>query len=67
VVNESLTSEDKEFIFEFSKGKPDWTKVDYSNFPAVQWKLLNINKLKNSDQQKYTEQTDILRKILFRK
>jgi len=65
LVNESLTGEDKEFIMEFSKGKPDWTKVDYSKFPAVQWKLLNINKLKNSNRQKYTEQTDILRKILL--
>lgn len=65
MVKESLTAEDKEFILEFSKGKPDWTKVDYSKFPAVQWKLLNINKLKNSNQKKYTEQTDILRKILF--
>ena len=65
LVNESLTAEDKEFIFAFSKGKPDWTKVDYSKFPAVQWKLLNINKLKINNKQKYTEQTDTLRKILF--
>ena len=64
MVNESLTAEDKEFLLEFSKGKPNWTKVDYSKFPAVQWKLLNINKLKNINQQKYTEQTDILREIL---
>ncbi|MCE5345698.1 MAG: nucleotidyl transferase AbiEii/AbiGii toxin family protein [Bacteroidales bacterium] len=64
IVNDSLTAEDKEFLFEFSKGKPDWTKVDYSRFPAVQWKHLNINKLKNNNQQKYTEQTEILRKIL---
>jgi hypothetical protein len=64
MVNESLTSDDKEFLFEFSKGTPEWKNVDYSKFPAVQWKLLNINKLKNTNLGKFTEQTDILMKIL---
>jgi predicted nucleotidyltransferase component of viral defense system len=63
-VNESLTQDDKEFLLAFSKGDPDWSKVDYSKFPAVKWKLLNINKLKIIDPQKYIEQVAALKQIL---
>jgi len=35
MINESLTPEDKEFLLAFSKGEPDWTKVDYSKFPVL--------------------------------
>jgi hypothetical protein len=63
-VNESLTQEDKEFLLAFSKGDPDWSKVDYSKLPAVKWKLLNINKLKIIDPQKYSEQVAALKQIL---
>ena len=66
IVNESLTPEDKEFLLAFSKGEPDWTKNDYSKYPAIKWKLLNINKLKEGNNQKYIEQTDALRQIFFR-
>ncbi len=65
MINESLTLEDKEFLLAFSQGEPDWKKVDYSKFPAVKWKLLNIKKLKESNPQKHKEQVDILERILF--
>lgn len=65
MINESLTLEDKEFLLAFSQGGPDWKKVDYSKFPAVKWKLLNIKKLKESNPQKHKEQVDILERILF--
>jgi hypothetical protein len=64
MVNESLTPENKEFLLAFSKGEPDWTKVDYSKFPAIKWKLLNINKLKESNSQKHAEQISILENLL---
>ena len=64
-INESLTDEDKEFLLTFSKGEPDWTKVNYSKFPAIRWKLLNIRKLKDNNPSKYAEQVDAVRQILF--
>lgn len=65
LINESLTLEDKKFLLAFSKGEPDWIKVDYSKYPAIKWKLLNINKLKDNNPQKFTEQINILEQILF--
>ena len=65
MVNESLTPEDKNFLLAFSKGEPDWSRVDYSKFPAIKWKLLNIKKLKDKNLQKYNEQVEILEGILF--
>jgi predicted nucleotidyltransferase component of viral defense system len=64
-INESLTLEDKEFLLTFSKGEPNWKKVDYSKFPAIRWKLLNINKLREINPQKHREQIDLLKQILF--
>jgi len=64
MINESLTDEDKGFLLTFSKGEPDWTKIDYSKFPAIRWKLLNIQKLKDSNPSKYAEQVDTVRQIL---
>lgn len=64
LINESLTLEDKKFLLAFSKGEPDWRKVDYSKYPAIKWKLLNINKLKEQNPQKFTEQINILEQIL---
>lgn len=66
MINESLTDEDKEFLLIFSKGEPDWTKIDYSKFPAIRWKLLNIQKLKDNNPSKYAEQVDTVRQILFK-
>ncbi len=64
MVNESLTLEDKKFLLAFSKGEPDWRTVDYSKFPAIKWKILNIQKLKEKNPQKYNEQVEILEGIL---
>lgn len=63
-INESLTTEDKNLLLAFSKGEPDWTKVDYSSFPAIRWKQLNINKLKENNINKHKEQIEKLERIL---
>ena len=63
-INNSLTKEDREFLLTFVKGEPDWTKVDYSNFPAIKWKLLNIRKIKENNVQKHEEQVEALKCIL---
>lgn len=63
-INKSLTTDDKSFLLAFSRGEPDWTKVNYSNFPAIRWKLLNINKPKKGNPDKHKEQTEKLERIL---
>ncbi|MDL2283004.1 nucleotidyl transferase AbiEii/AbiGii toxin family protein [Odoribacter sp. OttesenSCG-928-G04] len=65
MVNESLTTEDKEFLLAFAKGEPNWSKVDYSNFPAIRWKMLNIKKLKESKLQKFEEQVEVFERVLL--
>jgi hypothetical protein len=65
MINESLTTEDKEFLLAFAKGEPDWTKTDCGKYPVIRWKLLNIKKLKENNPRKYREQVEMLRQILF--
>ncbi|MDR0971212.1 MAG: nucleotidyl transferase AbiEii/AbiGii toxin family protein [Bacteroidales bacterium] len=64
IVKQSLTSEDKTFIKAFAKGEPIWEKVNYSNFPAIKWKLLNIQKLKSDNSEKFYKQIELLDEIL---
>ncbi|MFQ8805469.1 MAG: nucleotidyl transferase AbiEii/AbiGii toxin family protein [Alistipes indistinctus] len=64
IVNDSLTPEDKKFLLDFSAGNPDWTGRDYSRYPAIRWKQLNINKLKESNPRKYVDQLEELERIL---
>lgn len=65
MINESLTTEDKEFILAFTRGEPDWTKVDYSKYPAIKWKLLNIDKLRKNNPKKYKEQVEALKQVFL--
>ncbi len=63
-VSESLTDADKKLLLSFAQGEPAWDGADYSAFPAIRWKLLNINKLKTNNPQKHREQVDILEQTL---
>ena len=60
IINNSLTVKDKEFLLAFIKGEPNWDDVDYRLFPAVKWKLFNIQKLKVENPQKYRNQIELL-------
>lgn len=58
LTNESLTDIDKEFLLSFESGTPNWSKCtsgDLSKYPSVQWKLLNIEKLKQSNAKKFEQ------------
>jgi len=58
IVNSNLTGKDKEFLLNFESGNPDWQNseyADFQDFPAIQWKLLNINKLKFENPAKFRE------------
>jgi hypothetical protein len=55
-VNEVLTDEDKEFLISFEQDMPEWDKCCAGNlsvYPSVQWKLLNIEKLKETNPEKH--------------
>jgi hypothetical protein len=57
-VNNNLTDNDKRFLISFEEGVPEWEVSDYLKFkdyPSVQWKLLNINKLKEINPQKHKQ------------
>ncbi|MDR3653359.1 MAG: nucleotidyl transferase AbiEii/AbiGii toxin family protein [Paludibacter sp.] len=64
-IRKSLSKEDKDSLLAFAKGEPNWDNVDYSTYPAVRWKLLNIDKLKKADPEKFQEQITLLEQILF--
>ena len=68
LVNGGLTITDKEFLLSFEQGEPDWNKCcagDLSQYPSVQWKLLNIGKLKERNPVKFEQGVNKLRRYLL--
>lgn len=63
-IHASLTDEDKAFLLSFKNVEPDWGIYDFERFPAVQWKLQNLQKLKQSNPHKHQEQYEALREKL---
>src|SRR5665811_188052 len=55
-IHENLTDTDKEFLLRFESGTPDWSLYNFENYPAVQWKLQNLKKLKETNPKKHGEQ-----------
>lgn len=54
-VNALMTNTDKRFLVSFEKAEPNWSAFAYPYFekyPSVQWKLLNLQKLKKSNLDK---------------
>ena len=64
IIHQNLTSKDKEFLLSVKNVTPNWSVYDYERFPAVQWKLLNLQKLKTSNPEKHREQYEALKKTL---
>lgn len=65
VVNQGLDSQDRDFLISFESGLPDWDKCmagDLSIYPSVQWKLKNLQNLKNTNSDKLYAGVDKLRK-----
>jgi predicted nucleotidyltransferase component of viral defense system len=57
-VNSSLSDKDRSFLLSFKRGNPDWDMFPVprlKEMPAVQWKLMNIQNLKNSNPEKHNE------------
>ena len=64
LVNKNLLLEDKNFFLSVKNLKPDWKVHDFEKFPAVRWRLKNLEKLKNSNPKKHKQQFDLLQKHL---
>lgn len=63
-INAMLSEEDKMFLISFEEVDPQWKKSAYSDFvdfPSVQWKLLNVNKLKTQNPTKHRQEVDRLK------
>lgn len=66
--NKNLTDIDRGFLFSFESGSPDWGNCcagDLSAYPAIQWKLQNIQTLKERNPSKFNEGIEKLRRFLF--
>lgn len=67
-VLDGFSSNDKSFLISFEQGEPDWSLCaagDLSRYPSVQWKLLNLNKLKQTNPIKLQTEADKLGAILL--
>lgn len=64
VIHENITNEDKLFLLNFKNLTPDWSKYNFADFPSIQWKLQNLQKLKDSNTEKHTALYETLKKKL---
>jgi len=63
-IHSNLTASDKEFILNFIKLTPDWSLYNFEKFPAIQWKLKNLEKLKDENPEKHKKMyNDLKEKI----
>ena len=60
-IHANLTMEDKRFLLSVKNLMPDWSIYDFERFPAVQWKLRNLQIFKDSNPQKYYAQCEALK------
>lgn len=61
-----MTQVDREFLVSFESGQPQWDGYEFEyfkNYPSVQWKFLNLQKLAKQNPQKLNEEADKLRCI----
>lgn len=57
-IRKRLTQNDKLFFISFENGEPNWELFPIpklKDLPAVQWKLININKLKKGNPRKHEQ------------
>jgi len=69
-INSNLTRQDKEFFIAFEAGNDLVLFAEYQEylkFPSVQWKLQNINKLKEINQIKHRESVKKIENYLMKK
>lgn len=63
-IRENLNDTDKECLLGVKNLHPNWELFDFERFPSVQWKLRNLQNLKDSNPEKYEEQCNRLKELL---
>ena len=61
-IHQILTTEDRKFLISVQALESDWSVYDFERFPSVQWKLQNLQRLRERNKEKYQQQLDELRK-----
>lgn len=60
----SINTDDRELLKSFVKGNPVWGNKPWADFPGIRWKLMNINKLKSTNHNKFQTQLQLLDEVL---
>lgn len=63
-IQQNLTDKDKEFLLSVKNLTPDWSIYDFQRFPSINWKLQNLQRLKDKNPEKHKEQYESLKKKL---
>lgn len=63
-IHHSFTDADRAFLLSVKELNPDWSIYDFERFPAIQWKLLNLSKLRDDNPNKYQAQLTKLKEAL---
>jgi len=63
-IHGNLTDKDRTFLLSVKNLTPDWTIYDFKRFPAIAWKLQNLQKLKDKNAYKHREQYEALERKL---
>ena len=67
IITKRLTDDDKKFLISFETGSPLWHLFPHpilKDLPAIKWKLLNIQKLIQSNPVKHKKMIGNLKSIL---
>ena len=63
-IKKTMTENEKKFLLSVKQGEPDWELLPVSGIdqlPAIQWKLINIRKMK---EEKHTQSLEKLQEVL---
>ncbi|RCW24656.1 nucleotidyl transferase AbiEii/AbiGii toxin family protein [Marinilabilia salmonicolor] len=66
-IGKHLTNKDKRFLLSFESGEPDWKLFPIpglKDLPAIQWKLINIARLKKNNPQKHEQMVKNLKDVI---
>jgi hypothetical protein len=67
IITKKLTEKDKRFLLSFEQGKPNWKLFPIhilKDLPAIQWKLVNIDKFKKENPKKHLQMLENLKSTL---
>lgn len=64
IIHDHLTDKDREFLLSVKNATPDWDIYDFQRFPSINWKLQNLQKLKDKNPDKHKEQHEALKEKL---